>query len=159
MERVVARDSSAFAELFDGHAPVVLGMLVKMLRRRETAEEVLQETFLQAWNHADKFDPTSLRRNNLLISTQVEDIQIQYAVDANDDGQIGDSEFPVDDLDGSDTDLIRGLELSVLTRAAIEDPGFSGPGRQAVANHTASGTSDGYRRRRVSILAVPRNLN
>ncbi len=56
MERVVARDSSAFAELFDGHAPVVLGMLVKMLRRRETAEEVLQETFLQAWNHADKFD-------------------------------------------------------------------------------------------------------
>ncbi len=56
MERVVARDRSAFAEFFDGHAPVVLGMLVKMLRRRETAEEVLQETFLQAWNHADRFD-------------------------------------------------------------------------------------------------------
>ena len=56
MARVVARDSSAFTELFDEHAPVVLGMLVKMLRRRETAEEVLQETFLQAWNHAGKFD-------------------------------------------------------------------------------------------------------
>ncbi|MCH7666731.1 MAG: hypothetical protein IH936_12470 [Acidobacteria bacterium] len=30
MARVVARDSSALTELFDGHAPVVLGMLVKM---------------------------------------------------------------------------------------------------------------------------------
>lgn len=56
MARVVAQDSSAFTELFDRHAPVVLGMLIKMLRRRETAEEVLQETFLQAWNHADSFD-------------------------------------------------------------------------------------------------------
>lgn len=56
MERVVARDRKAFAEFFDGHAPIVLGVLVKMLRRRETAEEVLQETFLQAWDKADRFD-------------------------------------------------------------------------------------------------------
>lgn len=67
MERVVARDSSAFAELFDGHSSVVLGMLVKMLRRREAAEEVLQDTFLQAWNHAEKFDPDRASPRGWLI--------------------------------------------------------------------------------------------
>lgn len=67
MERVVARDSGAFAELFDGHAPVVLGMLIKMLRRRETAEEILQETFLQAWNQADRFNPNRASPRGWLI--------------------------------------------------------------------------------------------
>lgn len=67
MERVVARDGSAFAELFDGHSSVVLGMLVKLLRRRETAEEVLQETFLQAWNQAEKFDPRRASPRGWLI--------------------------------------------------------------------------------------------
>lgn len=56
MERVVARDQAAFAELFDAHSSVVLGMLVKMLRRRDTAEEILQDTFLRAWQKADSFD-------------------------------------------------------------------------------------------------------
>ncbi|MFQ5527233.1 MAG: RNA polymerase sigma factor [Thermoanaerobaculia bacterium] len=56
VERIVARDSAAFAELFDLHSSVILGVLVRMLRRRETAEEVLQETFLQAWENADRFD-------------------------------------------------------------------------------------------------------
>jgi RNA polymerase sigma-70 factor (ECF subfamily) len=67
MERVVARDSGAFTELFDGHSPVVLGMLVKMLRRRDAAEEVLQETFLQAWNSAEKFDPDRASPRGWLI--------------------------------------------------------------------------------------------
>lgn len=67
MERVVARDSAAFTELFDGHSSVVLGMLVKMLRRRETAEEILQETFLQAWNSAEKFDPDRASPRGWLI--------------------------------------------------------------------------------------------
>ena len=56
IERIIARDNAAFTELFDLYSPAVLGMLVKMLRRRETAEEVLQETFFQAWRTAERFD-------------------------------------------------------------------------------------------------------
>ena len=56
MERIVERDPAAFAELFDRHSSLLLGVLVKMLGRRETAEEILQEAFLQAWNKADRFD-------------------------------------------------------------------------------------------------------
>lgn len=57
MGRVAAGDRTAFAELYDRHAAVLLGFLVRMLRRRETAEEILQEAFVKAWNHAGRYRP------------------------------------------------------------------------------------------------------
>ncbi len=57
MLRVAGGDSVAFAQLFDLHASKVLGSLVALLRRREVAEEVLQETFLQAWSQAERYNP------------------------------------------------------------------------------------------------------
>jgi RNA polymerase sigma-70 factor (ECF subfamily) len=55
MTRVAEGDGAAFAELFDGAAPIVLGFLVRLLRHRGLAEEVLQETFLQAWLQAGSY--------------------------------------------------------------------------------------------------------
>lgn len=52
---VAAGDEAAFGELFDRYAPTVLGFLVQMLRDRAQAEEILQETFLQAWEQADRY--------------------------------------------------------------------------------------------------------
>lgn len=57
MGRIAARDRRAFSALFARHAPLVLGVLTRMLGRREEAEEVLQEAFLQAWDRADSYDP------------------------------------------------------------------------------------------------------
>lgn len=57
MDRVAAGDREAFAEVFDRHSPVVLGMLTRLLRRRDLAEEILQEAFLQAWEQADRYRP------------------------------------------------------------------------------------------------------
>ena len=57
MGRVVAGDREAFAELYDRHAAVLLGFLMRMLRRRETAEEILQEAFVKAWKHAARYRP------------------------------------------------------------------------------------------------------
>jgi len=48
MARLAAGEHEALALLFDAHAPIVLGILMRMLRRRSEAEEVLQEAFLQA---------------------------------------------------------------------------------------------------------------
>jgi len=55
VQRVAAGDNEAFAALFDRHSSRVLGMLIQILRRRELAEELLQETFLQAWSQADRY--------------------------------------------------------------------------------------------------------
>jgi RNA polymerase sigma-70 factor (ECF subfamily) len=57
MTQVAGGDGAAFAELFDGHSPIVLGFLVRLLRHRGLAEEVLQETFLQAWLQAGNYRP------------------------------------------------------------------------------------------------------
>lgn len=53
--RAAAGDEHAFAELFERHSGIVLGVLTKMLRRPDVAEEVLQEAFLQAWEQAGRY--------------------------------------------------------------------------------------------------------
>ena len=57
MGRVAAGDRDSFAELFDRHAPTVLGALLRAVGNRAEAEEVLQEVFLQAWRQADRYLP------------------------------------------------------------------------------------------------------
>ena len=57
IHRIASGDRSMFAELFDRHSPVVLGVLMKMLGRRDLAEEILQDAFLQAWNEASRYRP------------------------------------------------------------------------------------------------------
>lgn len=50
------RDSVAFAVLYDRLAPRVFGLIGRILRNHTDAEDVLQETFLQVWNQAERFD-------------------------------------------------------------------------------------------------------
>lgn len=57
MTRVVDRDRDAFAALFDRCGPSALGLLTKILRNREQAEDVLQDVFLHVWSEAHKYDP------------------------------------------------------------------------------------------------------
>ena len=57
MARVASGDQEAFAELFDSRAPLILGVLIRMLGQNGEAEEVLQEVFLQAWMEAGRYRP------------------------------------------------------------------------------------------------------
>lgn len=60
LARAAARGADgeeAFAELFDRHAPVVLGLLERMLGAGGEADEVLQEVFLQVWRQAARYRP------------------------------------------------------------------------------------------------------
>lgn len=51
------RDHDAFAAFYDTLSPRVYGFLLRLLRNRSDADDVLQETFLQVWNQAGRFDP------------------------------------------------------------------------------------------------------
>ena len=59
LSRIVEGDRKAFAELFDCLAPCILGFLIRLVRQRDLAEEILQEAFLQAWTQADSYRPES----------------------------------------------------------------------------------------------------
>ena len=100
---------------------------------------------------------TTLRRNSVLLSQQIENLQAEYAIDLDDNGTIDGGEFPVDDMTASDPDLIRGLRISVIARTPSEDPDFRSSGMPLVGNHDP-GAPDGFKRRRYSTNVIARNL-
>src|SRR4030095_6550847 len=55
--RVIQGDSTALEALYDRHAAVVLGVLLKVIGDRALAEDVLQETFWRVWKSASTFEP------------------------------------------------------------------------------------------------------
>ncbi|HSO28281.1 MAG TPA: sigma-70 family RNA polymerase sigma factor [Candidatus Sulfomarinibacteraceae bacterium] len=56
VRRVAGGDEAAFMSLYDRHAVLLFGTTVRFLRDREAAAEVVQETFLAAWQRAAQFD-------------------------------------------------------------------------------------------------------
>ena len=51
------RHDGSLEAVYARHAPTVLGFLVRAVRDRASAEDVLQEVFTDAWRRADRFDP------------------------------------------------------------------------------------------------------
>lgn len=56
VRRVADRRQEALAELYDRFAPLLLAVARRIVGHAGEAEEVLQETFLQAWHQADRYD-------------------------------------------------------------------------------------------------------
>lgn len=50
-----AGDRSAYAAFYDRHASRILGVLIRALRHRADAEDVLQDTFHQVWRSAHQY--------------------------------------------------------------------------------------------------------
>jgi RNA polymerase sigma-70 factor (ECF subfamily) len=56
MERVVDRDETALAALYDRYAGMLSSVLNRILRDTQAAEEILQDIFYQLWRTATDFD-------------------------------------------------------------------------------------------------------
>lgn len=56
-DRLAAGDRRALEELYDELAPRVYGLARSILRDSRDAEEVVSDTFVQAWRNAASFDP------------------------------------------------------------------------------------------------------
>jgi RNA polymerase sigma-70 factor (ECF subfamily) len=57
LQRIGARDRSAFAEFYDKYSALLFSIACRILHDASEAEDVLQETFMQIWDKADKFNP------------------------------------------------------------------------------------------------------
>ena len=67
--RAVARgDEAAFARIYDRYSAILLGLLLRILRSRAEAEDVLQEVFLQVWQQARSFDASRGRPFTWLVT-------------------------------------------------------------------------------------------
>src|SRR5207344_2542282 len=54
--RIVARDATAVGELYDRHNRLLYGLILKIIKDRGEAEEMLQEVFVQVWTRADTYN-------------------------------------------------------------------------------------------------------
>jgi RNA polymerase sigma-70 factor, ECF subfamily len=89
-----ARDARAFETLYRLTSSVMLGVAMRITRRRETAEEALHDAFVKVWNQARSFDPAALKpmawlnaivRNRALdMVTSAEATRVD-SINANDD--------------------------------------------------------------------------
>jgi RNA polymerase sigma factor (sigma-70 family) len=50
-------DRQALRRLYDAEAPRMIGVAMRMLKRRALAEEAVQDAFVLIWRHAARFDP------------------------------------------------------------------------------------------------------
>ena len=57
LRRCAAGDRAALRAIYDAEAPRMLGVAMRLLRRRSRAEEAVHDAFVQIWQRADSFDP------------------------------------------------------------------------------------------------------
>jgi RNA polymerase sigma-70 factor (ECF subfamily) len=51
-------DKAALQEIYRREAGAMIGVAARIVKRRELAEEVVQESFVAIWRYAARFDPT-----------------------------------------------------------------------------------------------------
>lgn len=55
LARCARRDQAALARLYELSAPKLFGVALRIVRRDDWAEDVLQECYLRIWNHAPEY--------------------------------------------------------------------------------------------------------
>ena len=96
LRAVAGGDEAAFARVYDRYAPILLGLMLRILRSRPEAEDVLQEVFLQVWQQARSFDPArgraftwlaTLARSRAIDRLRAVDSRDRAALRSAEDGQ------------------------------------------------------------------------
>jgi RNA polymerase sigma-70 factor (ECF subfamily) len=55
LQATACGDHNAFRQLYEMTSPALLGLCMRMLKDRSTAEEVLQEAFVKIWHYASEY--------------------------------------------------------------------------------------------------------
>lgn len=58
LDRIARRDATAVAELYDQQSRLLFGLILRILKDRGEAEEVLQEVFVSVWTRAESYNVT-----------------------------------------------------------------------------------------------------
>jgi len=56
--RLQQRDRAAAVELYDRYAGAIYGMVMRIVKKPEFAEEIVQDTFVKVWNNIESYDRT-----------------------------------------------------------------------------------------------------
>ncbi len=54
---IQSKDERGFHILYDKYCGILYGILLRLVRRKEVADDLLQDVFVQIWKHIDSYDP------------------------------------------------------------------------------------------------------
>lgn len=57
LKQVAGQDRAAFAALYSATSAKLYGIVLRILRRRDLADEILQDVYVKIWERAGDFDP------------------------------------------------------------------------------------------------------
>jgi RNA polymerase sigma-70 factor (ECF subfamily) len=148
MVRVQRREPEALAELYDRYGGMIYRLTLRMVRDAAIAEDLVQETFLRAWNRAGAFDAErgaagpwllAIARNRALDFLRSRSRHCANAMELNE------AELPARFVnfpsEARNFDLARQVkraleDLSADERAAIELAYFEGMSQSEIAERT-----------------------
>ncbi len=68
VEQIKAGNRQALEELYDAYAGMVYGVVLKMIRNEELAQEIVQDVFLRVWKSIDSYDPAKAKISTWMIN-------------------------------------------------------------------------------------------
>ncbi|WP_374336382.1 sigma-70 family RNA polymerase sigma factor [Methyloversatilis sp.] len=138
LARVALRDRVAFRQLYDSCAPQLLGVALRLLRRRDLAEDVLQDAFASVWHRADSYRAdasqpmtwlTAVVRNRALDVLRAESVRRTESLD--DDDEVEQGVAAIGDERPGPLGLLEQAADALHLRRCIDD--IDGPQRQCLA--------------------------
>lgn len=159
--KIAAGDRQAFAQLYDGTSAQLYAVSLKILGRKDRAEDALQEAFIRIWHNAGEYTPgrgTVLTWMISIVRYRAFDLIRYHKVRGEED--IENSEFSAEDeLQGLSSEQQKQLdfclkELESQQQQAIHLAFFRGLTHQEVTNHMESplGTTKSLIRRGMQSL-------
>jgi RNA polymerase sigma-70 factor (ECF subfamily) len=141
------RDRAAFAQLYEATSAKLFGVALRILRREDWAEEVLQECYVSIWAHAPDYRPalaapmtwmTSIVRNRCLDWLRRPRLEVPDEDGAIAEAAESDNPGPLAELEGAKESqaLARCLQgLEAKQRQAIALAFFDGLSHSELAQH------------------------
>lgn len=120
--RIALQDERALERLYDLTAGKVYAVALRILRNAETAEEVVEDTYWQAWREASRYDPTRGRALTWLLticrSRALDALRRREPAEATGDFESLQSDVAAEKSDPYD--LLDAIQRSSAIHAAIK---------------------------------------
>ncbi len=144
IQRILAGEKRAYAELVDRHKDKAMTLAMRMLKNRQEAEEALQDAFVRAFNALPRFEwkssfatwfyrivynvcATALGKRGEEIHYSLDDEESLVHVEAASDDYIPDLQFETSEVQRIVADVIQNLPpkyTSVLTMFFIQEMSY-----------------------------------